>query len=110
MKRRRLAAWLVPASLIVAGPVCADESALIDSAKAAVARSLKDPESARFADLRIGRTANGEPVVCGTVNAKNSYGGYTGAAPFFYTQDGEFRIVEGRSPMLPLFKTFCGSK
>jgi hypothetical protein len=49
-------------------------------AKAAVAHELKDPESAQFRDLK----QYGD-LICGEVNAKNSYGGYVGFEPF-YTQ------------------------
>jgi hypothetical protein len=56
--------------------------------RAAVASKLKDPESARFTETKraMRKNARGELVdtVCGMVNAKNSYGGYTGAKPFVY--------------------------
>ena len=48
--------------------------------ESAVKDSLKDPESARFYDLK--RFSNGN--ACGYVNAKNSYGGYDGKKPFAY--------------------------
>lgn len=55
-----------------------------ESAKAAVIGRLKDPESARFASIvGIGDPeGTGKYAVCGTVNAKNSYGGYTGSRMF----------------------------
>ena len=40
---------------------------------------LKDPESRRV--LYDGAPGGG--IVCGLVNAKNSFGGYTGAQPFY---------------------------
>lgn len=43
----------------------------------AVAR-LKDPESAQFRNVR---TVHG--IVCGELNAKNSFGGYVGFEPFY---------------------------
>ncbi len=55
----------------------------LDSAQAQVRSRLKDPASAQFADLRQGTTRpSGTPVVCGTVNAKNGFGGYTGPTRF----------------------------
>ena len=39
---------------------------------------LKDPESARFAEIWALQGSNGNRSICGLVNAKNSYGGYTG--------------------------------
>jgi hypothetical protein len=47
-----------------------------------VARSLKDPESARFGRIIAGRSSDGAVMVCGFVNAKNGFGGYTGEKPF----------------------------
>lgn len=52
----------------------------IINAEAAVKNRLKDPDSAKFDPLKdvIGYM-NGKPVlVCGQVNAKNSFGAYTG--------------------------------
>ena len=43
-----------------------------------VRRSLKDPESARFGSMVASRSANGTINVCGWVNARHGYGGYTG--------------------------------
>lgn len=61
---------------------------------------LKDPSSAKFSNSRVYR-AIGAPLVCGDVNAKNSYGGYSGDKGFiaggsliYMEQDmaaGEFR-------------------
>jgi hypothetical protein len=48
-----------------------------DSAK----RILKDPDSAKFQNLRIAEYDGGS-VVCGEINAKNSYGGYVGYKQF----------------------------
>jgi hypothetical protein len=42
-------------------------------------RNLKDPDSRKVA---YGSTPYGG-LVCGEVNAKNSYGGYTGSQPFY---------------------------
>lgn len=52
------------------------ELALMAVARAAVTRQLKDPSSARFE--AVGVMDKGR-YVCGFVNAKNSYGGYTGS-------------------------------
>jgi hypothetical protein len=58
------------------------------SARQTVSGKLKDPDSAKFTDVARKTTPNvrGEPtdVVCGKVNAKNGYGGYTGAKAFVY--------------------------
>lgn len=64
-------------------------------ARKEVATKLKDPESARFTDVVYRPNQpnmRGEPtdVVCGKVNAKNSFGGYVGARPFVYLIDRRF--------------------
>jgi hypothetical protein len=49
--------------------------------------TLKDPDSRRIV---YGSNPYGS-LVCGTVNARNSFGGYTGQQPFYayFTADGE---------------------
>lgn len=84
------AAVVVAAGVVVSG--CAAPSPLppVDvspdieaQAQDAVRRGLKDPDSARFGGMRAGRDPrDGSTVVCGMVNAKNGFGGYTGSAPF----------------------------
>ncbi len=44
-----------------------------------VKEQLKDPDSAKFKNVKVS-SASG--YVCGEVNAKNSYGGYTGFTKF----------------------------
>lgn len=57
------------------------KSSAIASAKKAVARSLKDPGSAQFRNVRVVPYGEGS-VICGEVNGKNSYGGYVGFKSF----------------------------
>lgn len=74
-----------PLTLADAGPKPADAMAI---AKAAMLPILKDPESARFQLIRPARpVVTGDSIfhkggagweICVNVNAKNSYGGYTG--------------------------------
>lgn len=54
---------------------------------AKVRDSLKDPESAQFTGLYAATRIDGggPPVLCGFVNAKNSYGGYVGKKAFMAT-------------------------
>lgn len=48
-----------------------------------VRKSLKDPNSAMFGTMVAAKGAGDAGVyVCGYVNAKNSFGGYTGDTPF----------------------------
>jgi hypothetical protein len=65
----------------------AEAKAATEAVRAQVRARLKDPDSARFrgtgnADIEI---AAGKPVsiTCGYVNAKNSFGGYTGEQPWY---------------------------
>jgi len=46
-----------------------------------VSYGLKDPDSAKFRNVRFVKY-NARTVVCGEVNAKNSYGGYVGFENF----------------------------
>lgn len=80
------------------------EEKTVEEAKKAVKGSLKDPESARFQSVRIASYLSGS-VVCGEVNAKNSYGGYTGFKRFmagvknidFYSYDNKYQSVSDAS-------------
>lgn len=47
-----------------------------------VVGSLKDPDSARFGQIAAAKADNGTIYVCGYVNARNSFGGYTGMQPY----------------------------
>ena len=71
-----------------------DYKTIVDEA---LAGSLKDPDSRK---LVFGKTKAG--LVCGDVNAKNSFGGYTGFVPFVagFGPDRHLigiRIVDGSS-------------
>jgi hypothetical protein len=50
---------------------------------------LKDPASAQFGRIFDGRGLVGKATVCGEVNAKNGFGGYTGMRPFVYFPDDD---------------------
>lgn len=63
------------------------------AAKAAVTKILRDPESAKF-----GKVGYREPgIVCGFVNAKNGFGGYTGEKSFISLGTPELTWLEGQS-------------
>lgn len=57
-----------------------NEKALIEKSKKQLLNQLKDPDSAKFRNISV----KDKTLVCGEVNAKNSYGGYTGFT-FFYS-------------------------
>jgi len=50
----------------------------IELAKMAVLSNLKDPTSAQFSNVRVSSLG----VVCGNVNSKNGFGGYSGNQGF----------------------------
>jgi len=52
---------------------------------------MKDPESARFRNVFVSHSLGG-PLVCGEVNAKNSFGGYTGFQRF--VSGGDQQVVD----------------
>lgn len=72
---------------------------VVGHAKQAIGRKLKDPQSARYSGIsrRSVRNPNGHvvDVVCGAVNAKNSFGGYGGARPFAYLVTENLGYVAG---------------
>ncbi|MCW5669763.1 MAG: hypothetical protein KIT86_08880 [Hydrogenophaga sp.] len=58
-----------------------NEQGLMERAKVVIADQLRDPGSAQFRSLRVASYAGGV-LVCGEVNAKNSFGGYAGFVRF----------------------------
>lgn len=65
----------------------------VADAQRAVKAELKDPDSAKFHGLRPLKGFDGKVNgYCGWVNAKNSYGGYTGDSFFLYAK-GKATIV-----------------
>lgn len=53
----------------------------IETARSAVKQQLNDPGSADFRNEKVYHDVGGV-VVCGEVNAKNGFGGYTGYNPY----------------------------
>ncbi|HKU65955.1 MAG TPA: hypothetical protein VJQ06_12935 [Rhizomicrobium sp.] len=87
------------------------------AAKNAVLQQLKDPNSAQFGPLARQTKPNvrGEPtdVICGAVNARNSFGGYSGMSGFVYfVSDPRVYFADGSGPVPGLGPTvyyrFCG--
>lgn len=70
----------------------------IPEAKRIVAAGLKDPSTVQFRNVRAYKRTG---AVCGEYNAKNSYGGYVGFAPFGIAADGapmDAPQIDGLSP------------
>lgn len=64
-------------------PSVPDKAELQASAQRAIRAQLKDPESARFSDVFVHQTKDSLTAVCGSVNARNGFGGYDGDKAFF---------------------------
>lgn len=71
---------------------------LIEIASSVTADGLKDPSSAQFRRVNI-KNYNGNRIVCGEVNGKNSYGGYVGFRKFMAGVSGFF--IEETSSKYP---------
>ena len=56
---------------------------------------LKDPGSADIRSISARADSLGRTAVCGGVNAKNSYGGYTGMKGFVVTPETGSVEIEG---------------
>lgn len=66
-------------SPVVQAPLTGEQTAAIE---AGVRGAIKDPASAQFGGFIGGHNEKGAMIVCGYVNARNSFGGYTGPQAF----------------------------
>ena len=66
---------------------------------------LKDPDSAKFSEVRYVRNQSGVFVACGYVNAKNGFGGYKGKERFV-TNGMEVTVLES---MVSDFESLWGN-
>lgn len=85
----------------------------IISAEVRVMDNLKDPDSAKFRDVKTGWLINSNPdayeaVVCGFVNSKNSFGAYNGFSGFMVMQDKVLFQAQGESIFAKLWDHVCG--
>lgn len=78
-----------------------------------VTKVLKDPDSARFQDVTVVKPKNFDPkrpgIVCGSVNAKNSFGGYTGFKDFVVIA-GIPVLEDGTNDFVRLWNKQCAHK
>lgn len=83
-------------------------SAQVDRAKRQLVRNFKDPDSAKYRNIRTYRTGMGDEIVCGEVNGKNSFGAYVGYKPFYIrVDDGLVRASFVDDGDLPFARTAC---
>lgn len=79
------------------------------AAEQSVRAQLRDPESAQFRNVRVIRKP-GSTAVCGEVNARNGFGGYTGYQHFM--SSGDLSVVhsdETARAFLRLWNKACAT-
>lgn len=82
-------------TIAFSGCIHSDRNAAIADAKKEIAKDLRDPESAQYRKENAARMPRGF-LVCGEINSKNGFGGYTGFKPFlFYT--GKLIVIDEES-------------
>ena len=67
--------YFIILNILLIGSVYAEKNKFLNMAQSKVKQEMKDPDSTKFQNLREIKNSVGESVVCGEVNAKNSYGG-----------------------------------
>lgn len=86
------------------------ETNVVKAAKEAISRDMKDPNSAQFRDIKQYKNGSFD-VVCGEVNAKNSYGAYTGFRPFVVIDKAPFlKNADNAEKFIPVQNMFCQNK
>ena len=81
--------------------------------KQSVLKKLRDPKSAEFSDIRLGpvqseRTGGG--AVCGYVNSKNGFGGYSGRERFLAVGDLAYLESGTANGFDGIWERLCGSQ
>jgi hypothetical protein len=76
------AAWVVLWLAVAALTGCAQPDQRVVNTERRVANSMKDPESAKFSKVSVGKGPDGHLYLCGFVNGKNGFGAYAGAQRF----------------------------
>lgn len=78
-----------------------------------LATQLRDPYSARFTfDDHWGPSPTGRFVFCGTVNAKNGFGAYSGPVMFYgtYASAGDFEVSLIKPHMQAMYADLCAGR
>lgn len=71
-----------PLAGVVPGTPIRLSSSDVSAVQKGLRASMKDPASAQFGPMAAVQDPDGTVTVCGYVNGKNSFGGYTGMQPF----------------------------
>jgi peptidoglycan hydrolase-like protein with peptidoglycan-binding domain len=69
------------------------EADLPEVVKEAISSMFNDPYSTRFSNVTVRELSSGLKIYCGSVNAKNAFGAYVGAMPFYAP---EYDYYEGK--------------
>lgn len=74
-----------------------------------IKKQMKDPESAQFQNWHYVKASKKSPATfCGEVNAKNSFGGYTGFKRFFVKEDDmKFGIEDQTDNFATQYNKYC---
>lgn len=84
-----------------------DEELMISIAPYLIRLLLKDPDSAQFKGI-FASQKSGLPVACGQVNARNSFGGYTGWKLFVTLPIKEMGLIDdGSRDFARQYNTLC---
>jgi len=83
------------------------EAIWIEQSEDAVRERLKDPDSAQFKEVFF-NNKGGIHAVCGQINSKNSYGGYSGYKYFISAGSKEMTFIENEvSDFSKVWNKFC---
>ena len=95
--------------LIPVSSLANEENSLIEEAKTKVKSILRDPDSAKFQNLRVVINSKAIESVCGEVNARNAFGGYTGFSKF-NVSNNQVNIVDmNKLETIKLYKLSGGA-
>lgn len=80
----------------------------VAAARAVVLSALKDPASATFGPEIVRKVGDTGMAVCGSVNARNSFGGYAGAQQYVVHPGGlVLTEVDGPESMASAWARYC---
>lgn len=85
-------------SVLVLSGCGPSDKEMIEFGENEVKSTLKDPTSAIFESFYV-KSGEGNGYVCGTVNAKNSYGGYVGRKNYYIYIEIKNGTVSDKSPV-----------
>lgn len=76
-------------------------------AKEKASYDLLDPQAAQFRNIYAVSSGNGHDYVCGQINAKNSYGAYTGFKAFYVDSIGNVQLDTPDNKLGDIVPSIC---